>query len=666
MILKKISFHNFRPFIGDQSIDLSCEDARKNVTVVLGSNTFGKTTLVLSFIWCLYGESRFSQPNDILNKKVEKEMGYGEQKTASVEIEFEDEGIHYTVIRSQVFTMGQNRTLLTHGSDVKMSYVENSMTKSLGRSPYEVEEAIGAILPKDLSAFFFFEGEKGNDIKKKDLGKAVRTLLGLEAFEKMKTHIHGSGENYNSDSVMGRYAAKISEKSGNDAKLALQNKKNAEEKLNEIRNRIQEIDVDLREYKNKIETINEVLRNAAPTKELQRRRDEINAEIQSLRDSLSSNMTKFLTMFSKRSLPLLVSSLTSPARDRLKEMDVADKGIKGIEAPAILELLKRGTCLCGTQLNEGSLAYKNVQNYINFIPPKNVGTLAVEMIETIDKMEEDAKEFACDFEDLYKNIQKIKVRIDDLEREERQKLAEISRLGSIDTSNAEGDLDLCKSRISDLSDEKESKIREEGSLLNTIQTAEKQFNTAKTKNAASEKFQVYFRYAEAIYNWLNKNYSAKEDEMRERLNQHISELFNSMYTGHRDVSIDKNYNIQMLYEGIESADTGLLKTIKYFAYVAALVKLSKEVMLEREDENNVNTQRLGQQYPLVVDAAFSHADETHTPLIANALASATEQLVFAVMKKDWNLAGPGLAGKIGKIYELEKLDEWEVRIVEVK
>jgi len=168
--------------------------------------------------------------------------------------------------------------------------------------------------------------------------------------------------------------------------------------LNEIRNRIQEIDVDLREYKNKIETINEVLRNAAPTKELQRRRDEINAEIQSLRDSLSSNMTKFLTMFSKRSLPLLVSSLTSPARDRLKEMDVADKGIKGIEAPAILELLKRGTCLCGTQLNEGSLAYKNVQNYINFIPPKNVGTLAVEMIETIDKMEEDAKEFACDFE----------------------------------------------------------------------------------------------------------------------------------------------------------------------------------------------------------------------------------------------------------------------------
>ena len=48
MILKKIKFHNFRPFIGDQTIDLSSEDKEKNVTVILGSNTFGKTTYVLS------------------------------------------------------------------------------------------------------------------------------------------------------------------------------------------------------------------------------------------------------------------------------------------------------------------------------------------------------------------------------------------------------------------------------------------------------------------------------------------------------------------------------------------------------------------------------------------------------------------------------------------
>ena len=61
MLLKKIRYNNFRPFIGQQEIDFKA-DADKdnaNVTVILGENTFGKSTFVLSFIWCLYGESRF-------------------------------------------------------------------------------------------------------------------------------------------------------------------------------------------------------------------------------------------------------------------------------------------------------------------------------------------------------------------------------------------------------------------------------------------------------------------------------------------------------------------------------------------------------------------------------------------------------------------------------
>lgn len=69
MLLKKIKYHNFRPFIGDQEIDLTPDnDEGKNVIVILGNNTFGKSTFVLSFIWCLYGESRFSRKDDILNK----------------------------------------------------------------------------------------------------------------------------------------------------------------------------------------------------------------------------------------------------------------------------------------------------------------------------------------------------------------------------------------------------------------------------------------------------------------------------------------------------------------------------------------------------------------------------------------------------------------------
>jgi AAA15 family ATPase/GTPase len=54
MLLKRVKYHNFRPFIGNQEITFTQESGQngQNVTVILGQNTFGKSTFVLSFI-CL-------------------------------------------------------------------------------------------------------------------------------------------------------------------------------------------------------------------------------------------------------------------------------------------------------------------------------------------------------------------------------------------------------------------------------------------------------------------------------------------------------------------------------------------------------------------------------------------------------------------------------------
>ena len=141
MLLRKIKYHNFRPFYGDQEVDLTPADNNDaNVIVILGDNTFGKSTFVLSFIWCLYGESRFNRPNDILNKKVEAKMSFSQQETASVEIEFEEDGKLYTVKRTQLFTMGQNNKLNTTKSEVKMTYVENNEVKKVGQFQYEIND----------------------------------------------------------------------------------------------------------------------------------------------------------------------------------------------------------------------------------------------------------------------------------------------------------------------------------------------------------------------------------------------------------------------------------------------------------------------------------------------------------------------------------------------
>ena len=56
MILNKLEMCNFRQYIGTQEIEFST-DPEKNVTLLIGVNTSGKTTILRAFEWCLYGKN---------------------------------------------------------------------------------------------------------------------------------------------------------------------------------------------------------------------------------------------------------------------------------------------------------------------------------------------------------------------------------------------------------------------------------------------------------------------------------------------------------------------------------------------------------------------------------------------------------------------------------
>ena len=65
MLIKKLRMENFRQFKGKTVIEFST-DPTENVTIILGDNTFGKTTLLQAFNWCFYGVVVFPHNPDFL------------------------------------------------------------------------------------------------------------------------------------------------------------------------------------------------------------------------------------------------------------------------------------------------------------------------------------------------------------------------------------------------------------------------------------------------------------------------------------------------------------------------------------------------------------------------------------------------------------------------
>lgn len=73
MIIREIELNNFRIYKGVNKIKLSPE-GDKNLIIVSGNNGFGKTTFLMSLVWCLYGR-QMEKVDDLYRKEIVEKGG---------------------------------------------------------------------------------------------------------------------------------------------------------------------------------------------------------------------------------------------------------------------------------------------------------------------------------------------------------------------------------------------------------------------------------------------------------------------------------------------------------------------------------------------------------------------------------------------------------------
>lgn len=667
MLIKSITLNNFRQFKEKQTLEFST-DSEKNVTVLLGDNTFGKTTILQAFNWCLYGIADFpkdSNPDFLLNLEVANEQSGIQQKCeVYVELILEHEDKEYILLRKQAYIDRAYGKWNASNSKLMVSYKENGITKQVREG--EEKNIINAILPKSLSGYFFFDTERVSDISgRKDLSAAVQGLLGLAAVRKAREHL---GDRTKKSTAIGQWNSALDSDGDERAREAQETISRETDRIESLKSEIENAERELQTLNSQKEKIAEILRDNKSTAELQRQKQTLERTLESEKKELEGANESFLKCFSKDAVSYFALPLVDRAQEVLANAKVDDRGIRDMTEASIRDIIKRGRCICGAPIvepengNLGNDAYQHIIDELNYVLPAHLGTAIMSFKELIATECRNLSQFYQTIEQMYKKIQTHRDIIakteDDIARIEE------SIFGKENMSSYEADMNRIKADIKRMNDKKERCNREIGACQSQINSAQKTYDGLVSASDRNKKLIRYIAYAERICNWINETYVEKELEMRVRLQEKVNNIFARMYHGQRRVQIDNQYHVtlfaQMNGKEVVTGESEGLKRVKNFAFIAGLVDLAKEKASLGKNSEAISWDN--EAYPLVMDAPFSNADEIHIKNISGVLPEVANQVIMFVMKKDWQYAQSVMDVYVGKYCTLKKISESHTEI----
>lgn len=660
MLLKSIELKNFRQFM-DEKIDFSV-DTDKNVTLIIGENGSGKTTFAQAFFWCFYSETSFTD-KIILNRKVAEKLTPNEEAEVSVTVQLKHGDAEYGVVRKQKHkkSLGNKVNPANTVLDIYVKSADGN-TKWLKSSECELE--IKNILPKELSSYFFFDGERIEKMSKEVLSgrksssfaEAVTDLTGLKAISVAIDHLSPT----RTTSVMGRFNADYVDDSDGKFRALSGSIEKLQNRINEIENRLTQIDTEIEAANLSKDRFRNEIKGFEDGARLQRERDNLQNNLIKTKNYKARLIKELCGQFNKEMTTFFSMSMVKNALTILSKSDFGGKDIPELHSKTIDYLLKRKMCICGTHLDEGTMPCNEIKKLKDYLPPQSISVTVGHFISDVKSRYSNKVSLFADVSEKMGAISEHNDTISDYNNEINivsQKLSGDDVQEKVRSLNAK--IRTCEKSISDLSNEKTNILIEKGSCEKDKSLKEESRSKLSLLNNRNQHIERCKAYTQKIYQDLFDEYKAKEKETREKLGVSINEIFKSIYAGGLSLVIDEKYNISVIdneYNGaVETSTAQSISVI--FAFISAIVKLAKENKQANSEES------YSEPYPLVMDAPMSAFDKRRIEAICSAIPQAAEQVIIFIKDTDGELAEQHLGSKVMVTHRFEKIDEFQTKLI---
>lgn len=652
MLLKSLTLENFRQFRKVEaafSTDKEC-----NVTVIRGDNGAGKTAFAQAFTWCLYGDTSFADKN-MLNKIVVSRMTPNQEETVRVCLTLIHNGTEYSIIRQQMYKMTGNGSLRPNNPILSVAYKKDGQQEFI--KPLECDLRIKQILPKELSCYFFFDGERIEKMSKEiqrgrsqTFAEAVQGLLGLSAYQDAIRDLKPTTQN----SVMGLLNKDYDAHS--DAKIATytQEIEQYQRKLDKIDERLNEIESERILALERCEELKEKIRINADGDRLQKDKEKLQHKIDVIRNLQKTSLEVMLRQFNVQGASYFSRIMMRNVINILKTADFTNKDIPEINADTINFILEHQKCICGTDVKVGNEAYKNLVKLFSHVPPESIGMLVGGFI---NDTEQRARISADLYESILREYGSIRSGDDEIGEYEREIHAIEKTLSTKEnTAQFQQELSRLEQYLRNWKDESEQLLVDKGSIETSQHRKETERSELTLRDENNRKIEIYKAYAQYMYDKVSAEYESKETTTRNELESAINDIFKSIYNGGISLAIDERYNIQVSvdnYSGENAqAETSTAQSISViFAFITGIIKLARASC---EETDLVATE----PYPLVMDAPLSAFDKRRIKAVCDTLPNIAEQVIIFIKDTDGELADEYLGQKVNSRYTFIKENEF--------
>lgn len=590
MKLTKIKLNNFRQFYGSQTLEVS-QDPVCNVTLVHAENGIGKTALLNSVYWCLYGDTtkKFEKADQIINFQAASEGG----TLASVEVHFEHAGAQYSVQRTFSTKRGNGKP--------EQSCSAYQVERGTFRLLDAADTFINSVIPRPMARYYFFDGEHAETFSAetnfKDVGKAIKNMLGSTVAERAIDDLLNASKHFGSlmgqipgDAELQAISQEIEVLEGNLAKGKEQHE-----------SYISQRDA----LKEQIVAIEGKLRLAEGAKELQEQRDDKAKQLRQVQDRLHAAEVAVVRWVGTKTLPLIARKLSTETLSFIDEQSLKGKIPSPYNEDFVQGLLKDETCVCGRELPPASKEWASVHALLKKAANADILKKVVA-----------ARARTTYLRDLRTDVPKVleaeQNRVAVAVQERREVEQKIGELGEKLKDLPLGEIAEREKARQQKVTERENLIQRIGALEITIQRLERLIKEKEAeqskiaaKSSQARKLVIRRDLSERSAEVLRAYLEQHEEHAREVIAKEVNLILEK--TARRDYrfGFKDNFAFDLTYaDGRTVPRSSGENQLVSLAFIAALIKFS----LSRTKDSNGDLLIPGVVAPLVLDSPFGQLD----------------------------------------------------------